>query len=193
MRTTAHAPSGYGCSALTMANLVTAPAATDRDRVRPERVHAAMANGGPYLRRATSAGYGGSGETLAIPPRLTSSYRRRRRGTSTFVARQQLFGRRFRRTNLQIDVNGTNYLSIDTQSLSFAKQFLTNKEFHLGPGVRSVELIYTFTASGIADGFGFTFSTSTPELSTWAMLLAGFVSLGLAAGRRVRFGSRSPF
>ncbi len=55
-------------------------------------------------------------------------------------------------------------------------------------GPQTVDLRYWLTVSEVGGGFGFTYNTSVPEPSTWAMMLLGFAGLGFAGYRRARAG-----
>jgi PEP-CTERM motif len=106
-------------------------------------------------------------------------------------------------------VNGTTqtYRFSSLTGSDGAETFFAAHSLRLGDileGVQSsVSLSYdlTFSAGTLAnvgDGFGFTYdiadprlSGSVPEPSTWAMLIMGFVGLGVAGWRRGR-GPDSP-
>jgi hypothetical protein len=102
---------------------------------------------------------------------------------------------------LWVDVDG-NVHSFPLTSLSAAEAFFApGHSLPLGTiaaGKHSIEIEYSLTYnSGTAavsgDGFGFTYalgdpslSPAVPESSTWAMLIMGFVGLGVASWRRGR-------
>jgi hypothetical protein len=138
---------------------------------------------------AMSAGYGGSGETLTYSAEADFSF--------SPLAPEKLYltllgnnaGAGFDSLRFEVDLNGTAVVSEFTTSLADAEAFFSDRAFDFGvlaPGAQTLDLKYVLTASGIGDGFGFTYETSVPEPETWAMMLLGFAGLGAAyaGGRR---------
>ena len=101
-----------------------------------------------------------------------------------------------------VDGVGGNVYSFSTTSLIAAETFFASgHSLPLGAvaaGKHSVEIEYSLTynsgtAATSGDGFGFTYALADPaatptipESSTWAMLIMGFVGLGIAGWRRGR-------
>jgi hypothetical protein len=139
---------------------------------------------------AMSAAYGGSGGALTYSAEADFKF--------TTMAPEEFYltlldnnhaGVGFDSLELKIDVNGTDYLTLDTDSLNFAEGFFANNRLDLGTlgaGSQSVDISYMLTASLLGAGFGFSYDTSVPEPSTWAMMLLGIAGLGFAGFRRAR-------
>jgi hypothetical protein len=79
-------------------------------------------------------------------------------------------------------------------SLRSAEEFFLDNRLDLGfedAGPQVVDISLFLTASTVGDGFGFSYTVTIPEAPTWAMMLAGFAGLGLAAMVRGRRAARA--
>jgi len=138
---------------------------------------------------AMSAGYGGSGESLTYT--AEADFSSVSPGTWDYYVildENNHTGAGFDSLEFQIDVDGINTFTFNTDSLGVAEVFFTNHWINLGylaAGNQSIDLIYTLTASEVGAGFGFTY-TVVPEASTWAMMLIGFAGLGFLGCRGSR-------
>ena len=94
------------------------------------------------------------------------------------------------------DVNGV-WTELDFSTLGdAAKYFVDNQTLdlgHVGAGEQLIAFTFDMTANGDPPGFSMAFdalatptTSSVPEPSTWAMMLAGFVGLGFASARSAR-------
>ena len=140
-----------------------------------------------------SAGYGGEGETLVYETTADFNFT---------IAQSEPFYL----TLLGSDATGNGFDSLELTvatsantppldymfaSLRSAEMFFLDHTIDLGfegAGPQMVDISLFLTASGPGDGFGFSYTVTVPEAPTWAMVLAGFAGLGLAAiarGRRV--------
>jgi hypothetical protein len=137
---------------------------------------------------AMSAGYGGSGESLTYTAEADFAFVNSEPWLYSIVLDDNNHaGVGFDNLEFQVDVNGINTFTFDTDSLSYAETFFKDRlvDFgHLQPGNQTIDLIYTFTASQVGAGFGFTYNANIPEPATWAMMLTGFAGLGYAGYRR---------
>lgn len=78
-------------------------------------------------------------------------------------------------------------------SLSSAEMFFHDNTIDLGfegAGPQVIDISLFLTASHPGDGFGFSYTVTVPKAPTWALMLAGFVGLGLAAAVRDRGAAR---
>jgi hypothetical protein len=141
-----------------------------------------------------SAGYGGEGETLVYETTAGFSF------TTTqpdplylTLVNFDAIGDGFDSLELIItDSADPNAPPLDYEftSLRSAEMFFLDNRIDLGfdePGPQVVDISLLLTASTVGDGFGFNYTVTVPETSTWVMLLACFAGLGLAAvipGRR---------
>jgi hypothetical protein len=191
--TTSQSPGGGPASASTKAGLGSGvPGGLITIQSGQSAAYAAMTPGGGYAVGAISAGYGGSGEPLTYTAKADFAF--------ATTAPEELYltlldnnhtGGGFDSLELKIDVNGSDYLTLDTDSLSFAAGFFSDNQLDLGAlgrGNQTIDLFYTLTASEAGVGFGFTYNLAAPESSTWAMMLLGFAGLGYAGYRRARAG-----
>ena len=155
---------------------------------------------------AVSAAYGGSNQSLDYSATVVFDF--------TTPASEQLdlklisddlaassAGIGFDSLNLQVlnETTGKSLASLSYTSSSAAKAFFNGGQVSLGAssaGSQSIEIEYFLdynsgTSAGPGDGFGFTYALSdpplspaVPESSTWAMLIMGFLGLGVASWRR---------
>jgi hypothetical protein len=91
----------------------------------------------------------------------------------------------FQSMEFTIIANGVEILDSTFRSLAVAESFFHDSVIdlgsNLGPGI-DLTFGYNLVADG-SGGFGFDFAVggAVPESSTWAMMLIGFASIGLAA------------
>jgi hypothetical protein len=203
--TTAQSPAGGAASAMTTANIGAGPFFPIPAMAGQTVSTATLSPGSAFLAiGAMSAGYGGSGEQLTYEATadFTVPIGTPGRPGPLYLTLFDDFasGNGFDTLTLQIDIGllcpscGPDG-SITTGSevytftdLSNAESFFFNNKIDLGyaPGgvTRFVDLSYSLTASEPGAGFGFAYTLSTPEPSTWAMMTLGFAGLGYAAYRR---------
>lgn len=137
---------------------------------------------------AMSAGYGGSGEPLTYTAEadFTFAPTAPERFFLTLLDNNSAAAG-FDSLTFEVTLNGAPVVSESTNNLAAAEAFFTDNTFDLGSlvaGPQTFEFTYTLVASPVGDGFGFTYDTTIPEASTWAMMLMGLVGLGYAALRR---------
>jgi hypothetical protein len=138
-----------------------------------------------------SVGYGGEGETLVYETTADFSF--------TTSKPEPLY-----LTLLGSDAEGSGFDSLELTvaasanappleyvftSLRSAELFFADNTIDLGfegAGPQMVDISLFLTASAPGDGFGFSYTVTVPEAPTWAMMLAGFAGLGLAAVARGR-------
>jgi hypothetical protein len=212
--TTASAPRGGTASALSSAAVYTAAMGSVPESlvtIMPGHAasDAALTPGGGQTIGvgAMSAGYGATSFAITYNATavfdFTTSPKEEAldlsRFSSNFVPST---GLGFDKLLLWVDVDDGTPYSFSTTSLSAAETFFApGHSLSLGTiaaGKHSIEIEYSLTYnSGTAavsgDGFGFTYalgdpslSPAVPESSTWAMLIMGFVGLGVASWRRGR-------
>ena len=142
---------------------------------------------------AMSAGYGGTGETLTYEATADFDFTTDRTGKIYLTLLDSIAGGAgFDNLELKIDVNSIISDHVFT-SLANAEAFFADNTLDLGlwgAGPQVVDLSYWLTASNPGDGFGFSYTVTVPEAPTWALMLAGFAGLGLAAFVRGRHAAR---
>jgi PEP-CTERM motif len=214
--TTASAPRGSTASTLSSAAVFTAAmGAVPESLVTISAGHAVSdavltPGGGPTIGvGAMSVGYGATSFAITYDATavfdFTTSAKEEALDLSRFSSNSvPPTGLGFDNLLLWVDVDGNVY-SFSTTSLSAAETFFAPEHsLPLGTvaaGKHSIEIEYSLTynsgtAAASNDGFGFTYELmdpplNVPEPSTWAMLIMGFVGLGVASWRRSR-GPDSP-
>jgi hypothetical protein len=153
---------------------------------------------------AMSAGYGGSSQALTYETTATFDFTAKSEETLDLdLLSDNPAEIGFDSLNLQV-VNETTSKSLASLSFtgsSAAENFFNMGQVSLGSvgaGSQSIEIEYMLgynsgTSAAAGDGFGFTYdlvdpavTPAIPEPSTWAMLIMGFVGLGVASRRRRR-------
>jgi hypothetical protein len=140
------------------------------------------------------AGYGGAGESLTYQE--SADFKLGGQGTILLGLLSPVsIGNGFDSSTFQIFVNGVVFLDQSFADLASANIFFSQNALDLGHfsgGATDIELLYSETMSS-TEGFGFTyafvatgFANGVPEPSTWAMMLIGFVGLGVAFQARRR-------
>ena len=183
--TTAHSPGGGPASATSNAS-VGAGAATLIAITAGQTVSVAALtpNASTIGVGAMSAGYGGTGETLTYEATADFDFTTVRTGKIYLTLLDSVAsGIGFDNLELKIDVNSVISDHVFT-SLANAEAFFADNMLDLGlwaAGPQVVDLSYWLTASEPDAGFGFSYNLAVPEAPTWALMLAGFAGLGLAA------------
>jgi hypothetical protein len=188
---TAHSPGGGPASAMSVAAI--GPGAPPPVEISTGQSASVAILTPGEAKGEMSAGYGGEGETLVYETTADFNFT---------IAQSEPFYL----TLLGSDATGNGFDSLELTvatsantppldymfaSLRSAEMFFLDHTIDLGfegAGPQMVDISLFLTASGPGDGFGFSYTVTVPEAPTWAMVLAGFAGLGLAAiarGRRV--------
>jgi hypothetical protein len=189
--TTAHAPAGGPSSALTKVNHDAHGAGVLIPIEAGQAASFATYGATPHVLAvgAMSAGYGGTGESLTYTAEADFGFVSPGFWDYAVILNEYSYtGAGFDDLEFQVKLDGNNWHTFNTDSLSAAEAFFTNNTIDLGylaPESQTIDLISTFTASEVGAGFGFNY-TVVPEASTWAMMLTGFMGLGFAGWRRAR-------
>lgn len=189
VKTAAQSPSGVAARAETMANIGSGTPSLI-DIKAGQATSLATLTPGALGFGVMSAGYGGAGEPSTYQASADFSF--------TPAASEELYlilvsdafsGVGFDKLELKIDAGGTLSDYVFT-SLGEAGMFFTDNKLDLGAlaggSPFDVDLSYSLTASEPGAGFGFAYDSAVPEPSTWALMLLGFVGLGVAGYRRAR-------
>jgi hypothetical protein len=195
VQTSASSPGGGPASAMSVAAIE--PSAPPAIEISPGQTVSAAFLTGAGAAGEMSAGYGGEGETLVYETTADFSF------TTTQPDPLYL-------TLVNFDATGDGFDSLELivsdnadpnappldftfSSLRSAEEFFRDNRLDLGfedAGPQVVDISLFLTASNVGDGFGFSYTVTIPEAPTWAMMLAGFAGLGLAAMVRGRRAAR---
>jgi hypothetical protein len=204
--TTASAPKGSSSSALTNAAIGSGSASLVAITAGGAVSNAILTPGGQFIGvGAMSAGYGPTSfaityDATAVFDFTTSASEAVDLKLTSDESAVSPAGIGFDSLDLQVvnETTSKSLASLSFTSSSAAKKFFNGGQISLGIGSQSIEIEYSLTfnagtSAGPADGFGFTYAlvdpppgATIPELSTWAMLIMGFVGLGVASWRRGR-------
>jgi hypothetical protein len=190
---TAHSPGGGPASAMSVAAI--GPGASPPLEISAGQSTSVAALTPGEAKGEMSTGYGGEGETLVYETTADFNF--------TIAQSEPLY-----LTLLGSDAEGNGFDSLELTvatsanvppldyvftSLRSAEMFFDDNTIDLGSegaGPQMVDISLLLTASAPGDGFGFSYTVTVPEAPTWAMMLAGFAGLGLAAVARRRRATR---